>query len=189
MYWAERYSSLGKLIRYADDFVLICRTKQDAETALQMVKQIMGILKLTLHPTKTRVVDMGRDGFDFLGFHVHKKKARKSGKLLPYIWPVPKAMKAVRSKIHTITERKSLSNTLSEVIKFLNRVIRGWRNYFRLGNSTLKFQQLDRYVRYRLEQWVRSKLGSRGHWDELGFRALLLQQGLEYFYRPGICAA
>ena len=188
MYWAERYSSLGKLIRYADDFVIICRTKQDAEAALQRVKQIMAILKLTLHPTKTRIVDMGRDGFDFLGFHFHKKKARKSGKLLPYIWPAPKAMKAVRSKIHFITERMRLSNPLSEVIKFLNRVIRGWRNYFRLGNSTLKFQQLDRYVRYRLEQWMRSKIGSRGHWDELAFRALLLQQGLEYFYLPGICA-
>jgi RNA-directed DNA polymerase len=91
MYWAERYSSFGKLIRYADDFVILCRTRQDAETALQMVKQIMVILKLTLHPTKTRVVDMGRDGFDFLGFHFHKKKSMKSGKLLPYIWPILKA--------------------------------------------------------------------------------------------------
>jgi RNA-directed DNA polymerase len=188
MYWAERYSSLGKLIRYADDFVIICRTKQDVETALKTVKQIMGILKLTLHPTKTRVVDMGQDGFDFLGFHFHKKKSMKSRKLLPYNWPAPKAMKAVRSKIHTITERRRLSNPLSEVIKYLNRVIRGWRNYFRIGNCTLKFQQLDRYVRWRLEQWAQSKQGSRGHWNEHAFRALLLQHGLEYFYLPGICA-
>jgi len=188
MYWAERYSSLGKLIRYADDFVIICRTRQSAETALQKVEQIMAILKLRLHPTKTHIVDMGRDGFDFLGFHFHKKKSKKSGKLLPYIWPSQKAMKAIRKKIHFITERMRLSNPISEVIKFLNRVIRGWRNYFRFGNSTLKFQQLDRYVRYRLEQWVRSKQGSRGHWNELAFRALLLQQGLENFYLPGICA-
>ncbi len=188
MYWAERYSSLGKLIRYADDFVIICRTRQNAETALQTVKQIMAILKLTLHPTKTRVVDMGQDGFDFLGFHFHKKKSKKSGKLLPYNWPAPKAMKAVRSKIHVITERKRLSNSLTEVIKFLNRVIRGWRNYFRSGNCTLKFQQLDRYVRNRLEQWVRSKQGSRGHWNERAFRDLMAQHGLEYFYLPGVCA-
>lgn len=188
MYWAERYSSLGKLYRYADDFVIVCRTRQDAETALQRVKQIMTILKLTLHPTKTRVVDMGQDGFDFLGFHFHKKKSRKSNKLLPYNWPAPKAMKVVRSKIHLITERKRLSNPLSEVIKFLNRVIRGWRNYFRIGNCTLKFQQLDRFVRYRLEQWMQSKQGSRGHWNERAFRALLTQHGLEYFYLPGGCA-
>jgi RNA-directed DNA polymerase len=188
MYWAERYSPLGRLIRYADDFVIICSTQRDAQTALQTIKQIMGILKLTLHPTKTRVVDIGQDGFDFLGFHFHKKKSKKSNKLLPYNWPAPKAMKAVRSKIHFITGRMRLSNTLAEVIKYLNRVIRGWRNYFRIGNCTLKFQQLDRYIRYRLEQWVRSKQGSRGHWNERAFRALLTQHGLEYFYQTGICA-
>jgi len=188
MFWAERYSSLGILIRYADDFVIICRTKRDAENALQTVKQIMDILKLTLHPTKTRVVDMGQDGFDFLGFHFHKKKSKRSNKLLPYNWPSPKAMMSVRSKIHFITERMRLSNSLSEVIKFLNQVIRGWRNYFRIGNCTLKFQQLDRYVRSRLEQWVRAKLGSRGQWDELAFRASMTEHGLEHFYLPGVCA-
>jgi RNA-directed DNA polymerase len=188
MFWAERFSSLGKLVRYADDFVIICRTRHDAETAMQKVAQVMELLKLTLHPTKTRVVDMGQDGFDFLGFHFHKKKSRKSAKLLPYIWASPKSMMSIRRKIHIITERKRLSNTPDEVIKFLNMVIRGWRNYFRIGNCTLKFQQLDRYVRYRLEQWIRAKLGSRGQWNEIAFRALITQLGLEFFYRTGICA-
>jgi len=59
----------------------------------------MAILKLTLHPAKTSVVDIGREGFDFLGFHFHKKKSKKSGKLLPYNWPAQKAMKVVHSKI------------------------------------------------------------------------------------------
>jgi group II intron reverse transcriptase/maturase len=189
MYWAERYATLGKLVRYADDFVIICRTQREAQTALQMVEQIMTKLKLTLHPTKTRIVDMGREGFDFLGFHFHKKKSKKTNKLLPYIWPSQKTMKAVRSKIHEITSRKRLSNPLAEVIKYLNRVIRGWRNYFRIGNSTLKLQQLDRYVRKRLEQWVRSSKGSRGHWNENIFRASLVQNGLEYFYQSGICVS
>jgi len=188
MFWAERFSSLGKLVRYADDFVIICRTKHDAENAMQKVAQVMELLKLTLHPTKTRVVDMGQDGFDFLGFHFHKKKSRKSGKLLPYIWASPKSMMNIRRKIHFITERKRLSNTPDEVIKFLNMVIRGWRNYFHIGNCALKFQQLDRYVRYRLEQWIRAKLGSRGQWNEIAFRALITQLGLEFFYRTGICA-
>ena len=188
MFWAERFSLLGKLVRYADDFVIICRTKHDAETAMQKVAQVMELLKLMLHPTKTRVVDMGQDGFDFLGFHFHKKKSRKSGKLLPYIWASPKSMMNIRRKIHLITERKRLSNTPDEVIKFLNMVIRGWRNYFRIGNCALKFQQLDRYIRYRLEQWVRAKIGSRGQWNEIAFRALITQHGLEFFYRNGICA-
>lgn len=188
MFWAERYSSLGKLVRYADDFIIICRTKHDAENAMQKVAQVMELLKLTLHPAKTRVVDMGQDGFDFLGFHFHKKKSRKSGKLLPYIWASPKSMMNIRRKIHFITERKRLSNTPDEVIKFLNMVIRGWRNYFRIGNCALKFQQLDRYIRSRLEQWVRAKLGSRGQWNEIAFRAWITQHGLEFFYQTGICA-
>lgn len=189
MYWAERYAGLGKLVRYADDFVVICRTKREAQEALQKVEQIMSRMKLTLHPTKTRVVDMGREGFDFLGFHFHKMKSKKTNKLLPYLWPGQKAMKAVRSKIHDITTRKRLSNPLAEVIKYLNRVIRGWRNYFRIGNSTMKLQQLDRYVRQRLQQWMRSQKGSRGHWSEHAFETLITQSGLEYFYRSGICVS
>lgn len=187
MYWAEEYLHLGKLVRYADDFVIICRTQREAQEALQKVKQIMIKLKLTLHPTKTRIVDMGREGFDFLGFHFHKMRAKKTHKLLPYIWPSQKAMKTVRKKIHEITERKRLSNPLEEVIKYLNLVIRGWRNYFRIGNSTMKMQDLDRYARQRLEQWVRSQKGSRGHWNKRAFETLIARNGLEYFYRSGIC--
>jgi group II intron reverse transcriptase/maturase len=187
MYWAERYASLGKLVRYADDYVIICRTQREAQEALQKVKQSMIKLKLTLHPTKTRIVDMGQEGFDFLGFHFHKIRAKKTHKLLPYIWPSQKAMKTVRKKIHEITMRKRLSNPLEEVIKYLNLVIRGWRNYFRIGNSTMKLQDLDRYVSQRLKQWVRSQKGSRGHWNERAFETLIAQSGLEYFYRSGIC--
>ena len=181
MYWAEQYSHLGQLIRYADDFVIICRTKREAEQALQAVKQIMTKLKLTLHPTKTRVVDMGREGFDFLGFHFHKLKAKKSNKLLPYMWPGQKAMKAVRTKIHQITERKRLSNPLTEVVKYLNLVIRGWRNYFKSGNSTEKFQDLDRYVWQRLQKWLKSQ-GVKSAGRKGVLESLLAQNGLEYFY-------
>ncbi len=103
MYWAERYARLGELVRYADDFVIICRTKREAEEALKAVKQVMDRLKLRLHPNKTRIVDMGREGSDFLGFHFHKMKSTKTKKLLPYMWPSQKAMKAVREKIRQIT--------------------------------------------------------------------------------------
>ena len=187
MYWAERYASLGKLYRYADDFVIVCRTRQDAVRALEAIKWVMARLKLTLHPTKTRIVDMGEKGFDFLGFHFHKLKSKKSGKLLPYIWPSQKAIKAVREKIRQITARKRLSNPLGEVVKYLNRVIRGWRNYFRIGNSTKKLQDLDRYVQQRLRQWMRSRKGARGHWSEKAFNAVITRSGLEYFYTPGVC--
>jgi group II intron reverse transcriptase/maturase len=188
MYWAERYASLGKLFRYADDFVIVCRTKREAERALQAVQEVMRRLKLTLHPTKSRVVDMGREGFDFLGFHFHKLKSKRTNKLLPYIWPSQKAMKAVRARIHDITTRKRLSNPLEEVVKYLNKVIRGWRNYFRIGNSTMKLQDLDRYVWYRLRQWLRSRKGARGRWSEEAFVAVLGRSGLESFYNSGTCS-
>ncbi|MFQ5645061.1 MAG: group II intron reverse transcriptase/maturase [Thiogranum sp.] len=187
MYWAERYASLGKLFRYADDFVIVCRTRREAERAVQAVRSVVARLKLTLHSTKTRIVDMGREGFDFLGFHFHKMKSKKTNKLLPYMWPSQKAMKVVRAKIRQITTRKRLSNPLEEVVKYLNKVIRGWRNYFRIGNSTEKLQDLDRYVRQRLRQWERSRKGARGRWNEQAFSALLARSGLERFYVPGTC--
>jgi RNA-directed DNA polymerase len=174
-------------VRYADDFGIICRTKREAQEAVRTVKQIMSRLKLILHPSKTRLGDKGREGFDFLGFPFHTMQSKKPHKLLPSLWPGPKAMKAVRRKIRDITTRKRLRNPLTEVIKYLHRVIRGWRNYFRIGNSPRKLQQLDRDVRQRLRQWMRSQRGSRGHWSERAWETLIAQSGLEYFYRSGIC--
>jgi RNA-directed DNA polymerase len=187
MYWAERYSFLGKLVRYADDLVIICRTQREAQEALQKVKQIMNKLKLTLHPTKTRIVNMEREGFDFLGFHFHKMKSKNTHKLVPYMWPGQKAMKKVRKKIHGITDRKWLCNTPQEIVHNLNPVILGWRNYFRSGNSTERLQQLDIYVWQRLRRWACLRKGSRGHWNRSVFEAWIAQSGLEYFYRSGIC--
>jgi len=189
MYWEEQYASLGKLVRYADDSVVICRTKRQAEQALEKIRWIMTRIRLTLHPTKTRIVDMGREGFDFLGFHFRKMKSKKTRKLAPYIWPGQKAMKSVREKIHEITTRKRLSNPPEEVVKYLNWVIRGWRNYFRIGNSTKKFQDLDRYVRMRLRQLARTRKGAKGHWSEKTFAIWMKHSGLVYFYPPGVCGA
>ena len=185
MYWWREYASLGKLIRYADDFVIVCRSRRDAEASLEAVQHILDRLKLKLHPEKTRLVDMGREGFDFLGFHFHKMKSKYSGKLLPYIWPSQRAMKSVRAKLRQITTRKRLSNPLATVVHYLNRVIRGWRNYFRIGNSTKKLTALDRYVRQRLRKLFRSRQGSRGRWSESAFACWLRGSGLAYFYPKG----
>jgi RNA-directed DNA polymerase len=189
MYWTERYASLGKLVRYADDFVIICRTKRAAQAAFQAVTHITARLKLTLHPTKTQIVDMGQAGFDFLGFHFHKLVSKQTHTRLPYMWPSQKAMKTARKKLHDITARKRLSNPFTEVVTYLNRVIRGWRGYFRIGNSSQRLIQLDNYVRRRLRQWVRTQKGAHGYWDARAFERLLAQSGLEYFYQPGRCGS
>jgi group II intron reverse transcriptase/maturase len=189
MYWTERYASLGQLFRYADDFVVICRTKQQAQQALQAIQQVVQKLKLQLHPTKTRLVDMGQEGFDFLGFHFHKMKAKKTNKLLPYMWPSQKAMQTIRSELHELTSRKKLAEGLDAILQQLTPVIRGWRNYFQIGNSTKKLQELDRYVQQRLRRLVRAMRGSRGHWKEKVFTAWINGSGLAYFYQPGRCGA
>ena len=189
MYWTERYASLGQLFRYADDFVVVCRTKQQAQQTLQAIQQVVQKLKLELHPTKTRLVDMGREGFDFLGFHFHKLRAKKTNKRLPYMWPSQKAMKAIRSELHELTSRKKLAEGLEAILQQLTPVIRGWRNYFQIGNSTKKLQELDRYVQQRLRRLVRAMRGSRGHWKEKVFTAWINESSLAYFYRPGRCGA
>jgi RNA-directed DNA polymerase len=187
MYWGTRYAGLGILFRDADDMVIICRTKLQAQHALHAVRLILQKLKLQLHPTKTRLVAMAQAGFDFLGFHFHKLRAKHTGKLLPYIWPGQKAMKAIRWEIHGLTSRQRLAEGLAALISQLNPVIVGWRNYFRVGNSTMKLQALDRYVGQRVRRLVRAMRGSRGHGKEQVFTAWMRGSGVAAFYQPGLC--
>jgi RNA-directed DNA polymerase len=187
MYWVTRYARLGELVRYADDLVILGRTQRQAEHALHAVRRILQKLTLQRHPTKTRLVGMAQEGFDFLGFHVHKLRAKRTGKLLPSMWPSQKAMKAIRGDIHGLTSRQRLAEGLAAVISQLNPVIAGWRNDFQIGNSTMKLQQLDRYLWHRVRRLVRAKRGSRGHWKEQVFAAWLKGSGLAGFYQPGIC--
>jgi hypothetical protein len=79
-------------------------------------------LKLTLHLGKTHVVDLGCAGFDFLGFHFHKRPSRRTGRLVPYAWPSQKAMQTVREKIRQQTERTRLRVDLGELVGTLNRI-------------------------------------------------------------------
>ena len=136
MHTGQKCNKVGQLFRYADDLVIVCRTERDALLAKMILTQIMERLKLCLHPVKTKVVRMEKQGFDFLGFHFHKMKSKSSGKLVPYMKPSEKAMKSVRSVLRAINGRDRLRRTLKEVTGELNPVIRGWRNYFRIGNST-----------------------------------------------------
>jgi RNA-directed DNA polymerase len=186
MYWVTRYAGLGELFRYADDMVIICRTNLQAQHAVHAVRLVLQKLKLQLHPTKTRLVAMAQEGVDFLGFHFHKLRAKHTGKLLPYIWPGQKAMKAIRWEIHGLTSRQRLAEGLAAIISQLNPVIGGWRNYFRVGHSTMKLQALDRYVWQRVRRLVRAMRGSRGHWKEQVFTAWRHGSGLAAFYQPGL---
>jgi RNA-directed DNA polymerase len=156
--WTRHSAPFGTLVRYADDFVVMCRTRSECEQAEARIRGILARLGLELHPEKTRRAELfdGREGFDFLGCHLHK---RMSGKLLAekgrrlyflHRWPSQQAMKRVRTRIKELTPRRRCHVDVREVIADLNPLLRGWGNYFRTGNAAKRFNQLDTYVWQRL---------------------------------------
>jgi RNA-directed DNA polymerase len=156
----------GRLVRYADDFVVICRSEAEARGAQELARTVLADLGLELHPEKTKVVDLreGREGFDFLGCHF---RARVSGRMLErgvrryYLqrWPSQRAMIRVRGKIKAKTGKGRASRDIREVIADLNPVLRGWGNYFRTGNAAKKFNQIDSYVLGRLRGLMIKRYG------------------------------
>jgi RNA-directed DNA polymerase len=173
----------GELIRYADDFVVLCRSRQQAEWVRGRAAAILAELGLALHPDKTRVVDLrdGREGFDFLGCHL---RARMSGRLWEqrgirryylHRWPSARSMKRARTRVKALTGRSRSGAQLSDLIGSLNLFLRGWGNYFRTGNASIKFRQIDRYVAWRLKRLLIKKrgrnlrAGQAARWTEAWF--------------------
>lgn len=181
-------SGPGRLVRYADDFVVLCRSEAEARAAEAKARETLASLRLELHPDKTRVVDLreGREGFDFLGWHF---RARVSGRLLErgirryylHRWPSARSMKRVRQKVKAITGRNRTGvSDIRVVIADLNPILRGWGNYFRTGNSADRFIQIDRYVERRLGDLLRKRHGRNlrpGQW-KLWTSDWFRQQGL-----------
>jgi RNA-directed DNA polymerase len=163
-------ASDGVLVRYADDFVVMCRSQEQAERALARAGEILAGLGLQLHPDKTKVVDLreGREGFDFLGCHFH---ARVSGRLLErgirryylHRWPSQRSMKRARARIRALTGSNRAHQDIRDVIALINPILRGWGNYFRTGNAAKKFNQLDRYVVWRLKRLLVRRYGRNLH--------------------------
>ncbi len=160
-------SGLGELVRYADDFVVLCRSEQDANAALGMAGEILGGLGLELHPDKTKVVDLrdGREGFDFLGWHF---RARVSGRLLErgirryylHRWPSRRSLKRLRAKVKAKTGRNRVGvGDIRVLIAELNPILRGWGTYFRTGNAADEFRTIDRYVAWRLKRLLVKRKG------------------------------
>ena len=163
--WEAECSSLGKLVRYADDLVVLCRRRSQAQEALRRLGQILGRLHLKLHPSKTRLVELGlgKDGFEFLGCYLRIVRSHFTRKRYLFRWPSPRAMNAVRARVRDLTDRRRRAGMkdIREVIRDLNPVLRGWGNYFRTGNASLKFQQIDRYVQVRLLRLLERRGGQR----------------------------
>jgi RNA-directed DNA polymerase len=163
--WTRTSSRLGVLVRFADDFVVLCRSRTRAEEALRRVTAILGQVGLQLHPDKTRIVRLtrGEQGFDFLGFHHHKVESwRWRGRYYLHRWPSDRAMRQVRAKVREATSRREVGRAVEWVVADLNHVLRGWGAYFRYGNSARKFAQIDSYVHERLAIFASIKHGRHG---------------------------
>jgi len=164
--WMSRCTQLGILVRYADDFVVLCRREEQAQEALRRIQLILDRLGLELHPSKTRTVSLegGKGSFEFLGWTVRRRRSiqRNPSRYYMQRWPAPKAMKRLRTRIHELTEvRGSPDRNVGELIARLNPVLRGWGAYFRTGNSDDKFNHADNYVWDRVTRWMWRRGGQR----------------------------
>jgi group II intron reverse transcriptase/maturase len=163
--WEKTGRRLGTLVRFADDFVVLCPTRERAEAARALAARILAPLGLRLHPGKTRIVCLrqGEGGLDFLGFHHRMVESKKwRGRFYLQKWPSDRAMASIRAKIRDRTARRYAGWPLELVVAELNPVLRGWGAYFRHGNSTRKFAIVDQHVHQRLAKLTSVKHGLRG---------------------------
>jgi RNA-directed DNA polymerase len=140
-----------EMVRYADDFVILCREATDAQRALEIVGQWVADNGLTLHPTKTRIIDSRTDGFDFLGYTFRGDKR----------WPRKKSLAKLKDAIRTKT-RRNTGVDVQCVVKSLNPILRGWFEYFKHCSYRPVFQSIDGWIRMRLRSILRRRAGKRG---------------------------
>ncbi len=155
--WEERQHRLGVLVRYADDLVVLCRTRAQAETALAELRALLAALGLELAEAKTRLLCVNEDGegFDFLGFHHRMVDSfRRPGVRWLARWPSARAMQAARTRIREITDRRLLLRPPAEVVTNLNRFLIGWGGYFRRGNSSRQFDKIDQFAFDRVARFL-----------------------------------
>jgi RNA-directed DNA polymerase len=139
-----------EMVRYADDFVVLCRTAEDASGALELIRRWVAEEGLTLHPTKTQVVDVRREGFDFLGYHFRGTRH----------WVSRKSRQMLKSAIRAKTPAKS-GRSLAAIIADVNRTLRGWFEYFKHSRPKV-FHDLARFIRQRLRTILRKRSKRRG---------------------------
>ena len=161
-----------RLIRYADDFVIVVKGERaDADQLREEVAVVLVPMGLRLSPDKTRVVHID-DGFDFLGFHIRRMRKRGSHKSFVYTKPSTKAIASIKARVKAMTYRATLHRDPGYLMAYLGRVLRGWANYFRHAVAKRAFNAVDSYTWERITSWLRKKHRRIG-WPELRRRYCL----------------
>jgi group II intron reverse transcriptase/maturase len=149
--WATR--GHGVLVRFADDLLAMCQTREEAEAALIALREILAELGLELKDAKTRIVHLeeGGEGVDFLGFH-HRWVRANRAKHVQFLarWPSRKAMQHASDRVREITARERLLLPVEDIVQDLNGYLRGWAGYFRYGNSARHFNLIEHHAHNRL---------------------------------------
>jgi RNA-directed DNA polymerase len=170
----RRRNGLGnwRLIRYADDFVVVVSgERHHAEALREEVTGVLAPLGLRLSPDKTRIVHID-EGFDFLGFHIRRQRKRGTQKHYVYTKPSKRAIQAIKDKVKDRTRRAYQDMRPDELLISLNRTLRGWANYFRHGVSKAIFGAIDDHAWHRIVSWIFRK-HSRIGWQQLRRRFCL----------------
>lgn len=162
--WQTHHRQLGRLVRYADDLVIMCRWRSHAQRAMAILEAEMEELGLRLHPDKTLIVDLsGGQGLDFLGFHHRWAKAPRRKLWFLARWPSTRAMARARQRVRELTARSLTTLSTEVVIGRLNRFLAGWAAYFRHGNSARSFDKLQAHAKCRIAIFLATK-HQRGTW-------------------------
>ncbi|MGH9028405.1 MAG: group II intron maturase-specific domain-containing protein, partial [Acidimicrobiales bacterium] len=162
------------IVRYADDLVILCPTKERADQALAMLEAILAELGLTLASAKTTVVDLRgpNSGFDFLGFHHRRVESfARKGRYFCARWPSDRSVRRAKDRIRQVAARRRAPLPVEIVVEDLNRFLVGWRGYFAKGNSTTVFHDLDEFVAERVARFISTKHGHHGR--NYGLRVLI----------------
>jgi RNA-directed DNA polymerase len=149
--------AVHRLVRYADDFVvMVVGTRDDAYALFDEVSTVLAPMGLRLSEAKTRICHID-EGFDFLGWHIQRRAWRsRTGKTAVYTYPSKKALTSIIDKVRTQT-RRAKHRTLADLLRRLNPVLRGWCNYFRHGVCARTFSYVDHFAFWRIVNWLRKR--------------------------------
>ena len=163
--WQRRHLK-GKLqahlVRYADDFVVMCR--KDVEEPLKVVRHVLERLDLSLNEAKTHIVDATQASFNFLGFTIQMSRGASTGKSYPNVRPADKSLKKIKARLTELTQRNLTAIPLGDIVGSVNRSLRGWANYFHYRNSSLAMSKVRNHAEDRLRTHLmkRHKVKDRG---------------------------
>jgi RNA-directed DNA polymerase len=178
--WEERLQA--RIVNYADDFVILCRGS--AKQAKGAMEKMMEQLKLTVNQQKTRICRVPEESFDFLGYTLGNCYSAKNGKAYIGTKPSEKRVTRLCEKISQMTRRQTCGKVTEELVGELNRVLRGWGNYFCLGSVSKAYRSVDSHVRSRLRQWL-SKKHQLNHPGKKRFSDQYLKQHLSLYCLAG----